>query len=115
MLYREGGRVNYVPYDIGMVKNLHWSYEQEWRFKIAGLSFESNFPDDTYFNTVTTNFAEFPVINEHLLIPLDRAAISDIEVVAGPKMGQLDIASLQKLLAEHAPNAKFSRSQIPIR
>ena len=115
MLYREGGRVNFVPYDLGMVKTLHWSYEQEWRFKIAALSFESNFPDDTYFNGVTVNFEGFPVIDDHLLVPLDREATSEIEVISGSKMNKEDIAKLEKLLADHAPNAKLTESQIPIR
>jgi len=115
MLYREGGRVNYVPYDLGMVKTLQWSYEQEWRFKIAALSFESNFPNDAYFNGVTANLADFPVIDEHLLVPLDRDAISQIEVISGPKMNKKDIANLEKLLADHAPKAKLTESQIRIR
>ncbi|MAY28165.1 MAG: hypothetical protein CL627_02770 [Aurantimonas sp.] len=60
LVYREAGTAHFYPYDLGMVKGTHWSYEEEWRFKIAALAFEAQFQDDEYFNRVTLDLAAYP-------------------------------------------------------
>ncbi|NEH46384.1 DUF2971 domain-containing protein [Rhizobium leguminosarum] len=115
LVYREGGTAYFDPYDLGMVKNTYWAYEEEWRFKIAALSFESQFPDDRYFNEVTLDFAGYPVETEALFIPLDTSALDELEVTLGPRAEATVMTDLERILAQDAPKAKLMRSQIPIR
>lgn len=115
LVYRHDGTAHFYPYDLGMVKGTHWSYEQEWRFKIAALSFESQFPDDEYFNGVTLDFETYPVEAEALFIPLAPSAIDELEVMIGPKADSATCSEVERILAEHAPRATLVHSRIQIR
>jgi hypothetical protein len=115
LVYRKGGTAHFNPYDLGMVKGTHWAYEEEWRFKIAALSFEAQFPDDRYFNEVTLDLAAYPVESEALFIPLDPSALDELEVTIGPRCEAAVVTELRRILAEHAPRAKLVRSRVAIR
>jgi hypothetical protein len=115
LVHRHGQTASYYPYDLGMVKATHWSYEQEWRFKIAALSFEAQFPNDAYFNEVTIDFANYPVETAVLFVPLDATAVDEMEVTVGPKIDKLAIKDVEKILEQHAPRATMTRSQLRIR
>ena len=115
LVYRHAGTAYFYPHDLGMVKGTHWSYEQEWRFKIAALSFEAQFPDDEYFNNVTLDLETYPVEAEALFIPLAPTAINELEVMIGPKAGSATRKEVERILGEHAPSATLTQSQIKIR
>ncbi len=115
LVYRHSGTAYFCPYDLGMVKGTHWSYEQEWRFKIAALNFGAQFPDDDYFNKVTLDFAAFPVEPEALFIPLDPSSLDQLSVTLGPKADDAVAKKVKRILAEHAPKATLIPSQIRIR
>jgi len=115
LVYRHAGTAHYYPYDLGMVKGAHWSYEQEWRFKITALAFETQLPDDGYFNKVTLDLAAYPVEATTLSIPLDPAAIGELEVTLGPKADHAVVKQVERILAAHAPDATLTRSKIRIR
>lgn len=115
LVYRHAGTAHFCPHDLGMVKCTHWSYEQEWRFKIAALSFEAQFPDDEYFNKVTLDLETYPVEAEALFIPLAPLAINELEVMIGPKADSATCREVERILAEHAPSASLTHSQIQIR
>jgi hypothetical protein len=78
LVYRDADTAHFYPYDLGMVKSTHWSYEHEWRFKVAALAFEAQFPDDEYFNEVTIDFATYPVEPTALFIPLAPSALDEL-------------------------------------
>lgn len=115
LVYRHAGTAYFYPYDLGMVKCTDWSYEQEWRFKIAALAFEAQFPDDEYFNKVTLDLAAYPVEANALFIPLDPFAFDELEVTLGPKADAAAIEEVQRVLAAHAPRATLARSQLRVR
>lgn len=115
LVYRHAGTAHFYPYDLGMVKGTHWSYEEEWRFKIAALTFEAQFPDDEYFNKVTLDFAAYPVEAKALFIPLDLAALDELEVTLGPRADDAAVGGVDRILAKHAPGGRLLRSQIRIR
>jgi hypothetical protein len=115
LVYRHAGTAHFYPYDLGMVKGTLWSYEQEWRFKIAALNFEAQFPDDEYFNKVTLDLEKYPVEARDLFIPLAPSAINELEVMIGPKADSATCREVERILAEHAPSAKLTRSRIQIR
>ncbi|GAB2185301.1 DUF2971 domain-containing protein [Roseibium sp. LAB1] len=115
LVHRTGGKAHFTPYDLGMVKSTYWAYEEEWRFKIAAVSTETQFPDDRYFNEVTLDFANFPVETEALFVPLDPTALDELEVIVGPRAGTKVIAELEHILGDHAPQAKLTQSQIAFR
>jgi hypothetical protein len=115
LVYRHAGTAHFYPYDLGMVKGTLWSYEQEWRFKIAALAFEAQFPDDEYFNKVTIDLASYPVETTALFIPLDPSAFDELEVTLGPKADDAAFKEVERVLAAHAPKATLARSQVLIR
>lgn len=115
LVYRHAGKAHVYPYDLGMVKSTHWSYEQEWRFKIAPLAFEAQFPDDEYFNKVTLDFAAYPVEATALFIPLDRSTFDELEVTLGPKADSTAVEKVERILAAYAPKATLTQSQVRIR
>jgi Protein of unknown function (DUF2971) len=112
LVHREGGIATFCPYDLGMVKGTPWLYEEEWRFKIAALSFESRFPDDVYFNKVTLDLITYPVVSEFILVPLDPSAFDEMEVTVGPKA---DYGAVKAIISEHAARAGITRSNLAIR
>lgn len=115
LVYRKGGLAHLYPYDLGMVKGTDWSYEQEWRFKIASLSFECQFPDDRYFNEVTLNFSKYRVETQALFVPLDASTLDELEVTVGPKADPGAIEEIERILAGHAPRARVVQSKICVR
>lgn len=115
LVYREAGTAHFYPYDLGMVKGTHWSYEEEWRFKIAALAFEAQFPDDKYFNKVTLDLAAYPVETAALFIPLDPSALEELEVTLGPKADAGAVAEVERILAAYAPKATLSRSTVRVK
>ncbi|NIX75269.1 DUF2971 domain-containing protein [Microvirga terricola] len=115
LVSREEGMARFNPYDLGMVKGTYWSYEQEWRFKIAALPFETQFPDDQYLNNVALDLGTYPIETEALFIPLDPSALDELEVTIGGRADHTVIEAVECILAEHAPRASLARSQIPIR
>lgn len=115
LVYRQGGTAHFYPYDLGMVKGTHWTYEQEWRFKIAALGFEAEFPDDEYFNEVTLNLADYPVEAAALFIPLDPSVFDELEVTLGPKVDRAAANRVERVLAAHATKATLVRSTVHIR
>lgn len=115
LVYRHAGTAHFYPNDLGMVKGTHWSYEEEWRFKIAALAFEAQFPDDEYFNKVTLDLAAYPVEATALFIPLDPGALDELEVTLGPKANDAARREVERILAEHSPSAALACSQVRIR
>lgn len=115
LVYRQAGTAHFYPYDLGMVKGTHWSYEQEWRFKIAALAFEAQFPDDEYFNKMTLDLAAYPVEATALFIPLDPSALDELEVTLGPRADDAALKEVERVLAAYTPKATLVRSQIQIR
>jgi len=115
MIHRRRGRARVVPFDLGMVKGLDWSFEEEWRFKISLLAFSGDYPDDAYFNEVTLDLATHPVTTDHLLVPLDPSALDEMQIMLGPKAGQDVVDRVTGLLQTHAPKATLSRSERKVR
>ncbi|WP_159080037.1 DUF2971 domain-containing protein [Methyloceanibacter sp. wino2] len=115
LVYHCGDTAAFYPYDLGMVKSTHWSYEQEWRFKIAALAFEAEYPNDKYFNEVTLDFERYPIENNALFVPLDESALADMEVTVGPKITKASADEVGDILREFAPRASLVPSQLRIR
>ena len=115
LVYRSDGMANFYPYDLGMAKKKCWEYEQEWRFKIATHSFESQVPDDIYFNEVTIDFEKYPVITEDLFIPLDESAFDEMEITIGPKANREMILRIERIIAQYAPKSFVVPSVLRIR
>jgi hypothetical protein len=115
LIYRHEGWANVFPYDLGMVKGTHWFYEQEWRFKIAAVSFEAQVPDDDYFNNVTLDLKKYPVLTECLFVPLDPSVFDEMEVTIGPKADDSAVEAVEAILSAFAPRARIVRSKVPIR
>jgi hypothetical protein len=95
-----------------MVKGIPWLYEQEWRFKIAALSFEVQFPDDGYFNKVTLDLNRYPVVNEFILVPLDPSIFDEMAVTVGPKA---DYGAVEAIISKYASRATIIQSSLAIR
>lgn len=115
LVHRRGNAAHFFPYDLGMVKNTNWTYEQEWRFKISALPFEAQFPNDAYFNEVTIDFAAYPVLTPALFIPIDPSSLDEAEIMIGSKVDADGRRRVERLIAEHAPNADFAVSKLAIR
>ncbi len=115
LVFRERGTAYFNPYDLGMVKSTYWAYEEEWRFKIAALAFESQFPDDQHFNEVTLDLVGYPVETNVLFIPLARSALDELEVTLGPRANAEAMKAVELILEKYVPRAKLTRSYIPIR
>lgn len=115
ILYPDDGMVRYVPYDLGMVKATYWSYEEEWRFKIAAMGFEAQFPDDAYFNEITLNLEKYPVLTKFLFVPLDSSALDEMQIVIGPRAKKSTVEKVEAIVAQFAPRATIAHSKIAIR
>lgn len=115
LVYRKAGAAHFYPHDLGMVKGAHWSYEQEWRFKIAAFAFDAQYPDNEYLNKVMLDLAAYPVEAAALFIPLDDSALNELKVTLGPKADDATLKFVERILAEHAPSATLARSQVRIR
>lgn len=112
---RLDGRADFYPYDLGMVKGTYWAYEEEWRFKIAALPFEMQFPDDRFFNDVTLDLSKYPVLDDYLSVPLDPSALDELEVTIGSKADDKVVQAVESVLSVNAPSATIVRSNVPIR
>lgn len=115
IIHPEAGRVNCYTYDLGMVKSSHWSYEDEWRYKISWFPDETNWPDDDYFRNVTADLKTYPVLTEQIFVPLDPSALESLSITKGPLMSDADETRLNDIVLKFAPSSKVSDSGIPMR
>jgi len=115
LVLRADGIAHYNPYDLGMAKGKEWAYEDEWRFKIALMSFAHEFPDDEFLNKVTMNFEEFPVLTTQVFVPLDPSALDELVVTAGPRVSDQEFDCIQTLVQRYAARAEVARSSLAMR
>ncbi|MCL8298900.1 DUF2971 domain-containing protein [Pseudomonas mosselii] len=102
-------------HDLGMVKNTHWSYEKEWRFKVIAAPFEVQLKEPDPLSHPFYDLKQYPVREKWVDLPLDPSCLAEIEVVLGPKVSEEQARRVEALLAAHAPGGRILRSTIKIR
>ena len=115
IVHTDGKEAHCFTYDLGMVKSEHWSYEQEWRFKLSWFPEEIIWPDDDYFRSVSTDLERYPITTEQVFVPLDPSILESISIVRGPLMSDADASKLNKIVQKYAPKASIDQSSIPLR
>ena len=110
IIHTEGNRAYCYTYDLGMVKSEHWSYEEEWRFKISWFNGENNVPDDPFFRSITIDLKNYPILTEQLFVPLDETVFNEVEVTKGPLMTAPDEKRLNEIMSTFANVAKVECS-----
>lgn len=99
---------------LGTVKIDHWSWEDEYRFRVlASFGYLNSNEGGNWMSP--RSFIETPVVTEFVDVPLDPTSFDDMEIVLGPKMSIFEEASVRQLCAAYAPKAKIMKSDIAIR
>ncbi|WP_339183162.1 DUF2971 domain-containing protein [Paenibacillus sp. FSL R5-0701] len=100
--------------DLGMFKDLGWSYEEEWRYRILGM-LDADYPNDKFLNEVTLDLGRYPVTPEHIDIKLDESIFNEIEITTGPKMTDSQFILLEALIEKYASKTVVNKSSLKIR
>ncbi|MDA3884530.1 MAG: hypothetical protein PF638_02945 [Candidatus Delongbacteria bacterium] len=96
---------------VGLKKNLHWQFEEEWRYRLAlsELLDEELKSSDKYKNL---RFKE-----DELFLDIRPDAFKDIQILLGPKATDATYDIIEILCSKYIPDSKYTilRSEINIR
>ena len=96
---------------LGDAKLRHWQYEKEWRFR-AYLTPHGIHIFGHDVNVMDTIFESEPP--KSIGVPYNEKALSEFEVMIGPKASDGSLILLKAVLREYAPDAILKRSGIEI-
>lgn len=96
---------------LGDAKLRHWEYEEEWRFRAyltpgGGHMFGHNIED---MNSILES--DTP---KEIFVPYNKKALSEMEVMIGPKASEGCMILLEAVMREYAPVAIIKKSGIEI-
>lgn len=114
-LVNDGFSLTVQLHDLGMVKNTHWAFEEEWRFKILAAPSEIDVRESDPASHPIYDLVNFPVRENAIFVPLDAECLKAVEILLGPCVNQEQEDLIQALIAAHAPAATVVRSAINVR
>jgi hypothetical protein len=114
-LVNDGFSLAVQLHDLGMVKNTHWAFEEEWRFKILAAPSEIDVRETSPASHPAYDLINFPVRENAVFAPLDAECLKAVEIMLGPCVSREQEAEVQMLIAAHAPSATVRRSAINVR
>lgn len=94
---------------IGQFKHDHWSFEEEWRYKIIGMPFEGKWQKkdyDYFLNNVPQN--------QYIDVPLDDSVIKEMIIQLGPGATLAEKIIVDLLVKEYAKGAQVCDSSVKI-
>jgi Protein of unknown function (DUF2971) len=114
-LHDEGDRWSIQLHDLGMVKNTHWAFEEEWRFKVLATFTEAILQQPSPLSHPALDLVRYPVKEIAVFVPLDETSFDHLEVVLGPCASSGQEVIVRTMLEKYAPNATLKRSEINVR
>jgi Protein of unknown function (DUF2971). len=112
--------VNYSFKDIGRFKRKNWKFQREWRYIITlcpmGIQ-DANPPSWEKQQEIIRRIEDrnLKPLYERLFLDISDDALSDIEILLGPKMSEAEKYIAQALLAQYCPKAACRESALRIR
>lgn len=110
-IFKNGGEVTVGLEEIGKYKSTYWEFQKEYRYMLHimpirspetyGASIHDVFPTDL-------NLSEYPI--SEYFIDISETALSNMEVVLGPKCTESKRLILSALLEKYAPNSSLGTS-----
>jgi hypothetical protein len=114
-LLEEGDGWSVQLHDLGMVKNTHWSFEEEWRYKILAAPDELILREPRPDSQPIFDAVRFPVRETAVFAPIDPECLQRMEILLGPCVSAGQELVVSALLSCYAPAAKLRRSEINVR
>lgn len=114
-LVDEGDRWTVQLHDLGMVKNLYWAFEEEWRYKILASFSEAILSEPRPASHPALDLIAFPVRETAVFAPLDPQCLQSMEVLLGPCVTAGQELAVKALLSAYAPAATLKKSAIQVR
>lgn len=110
----EENHVSLQTYGVALAKPASWRYEQEWRFKIMGISQSlTDAPLDFFLEHY--NFETQPCIEEYIDVEIDPSSFSELKILLGPRCGEAEKTIIHSLVEMYAPNAIINNSEIKVK
>lgn len=114
-LLNQGDSWTLQLYDLGMVKNTHWAFEEEWRYTVLANTREMVCSGASSPSHPWINLEDYPVATEALFVSLDPTSLESMEVLLGPCVTDGQKVMVEALITKYAPNAVVRRSEIKVR
>nr|POR08678.1 hypothetical protein BOH68_03695 [Cobetia sp. MM1IDA2H-1] len=114
-LVDDDGRWSVQLYDLGMVKNTYWSFEEEWRYKVLATFSEIPLHEPNLQAHPAFDLTNYPVLEEALFVPLAKDCFDEMEVLLGPRVTLEQELIVNNLLNKYAQKATLRRSEINVR
>lgn len=95
---------------VGLTKCDDWIFEDEWRFRVPYVMHLVLVADKEEHITQMSLPCE-----DHVLAPFNADALSDMEILTGPKFTSGQRVLLESLIAQYAPDTTLRESEIQIR
>ena len=117
ILKDEGERFTLVLGELGKYKNLHWKFQNEWRYILNILPFDINQP-------VEKSLMDFQMIANKMKLGLERQpfphydmvisneAFNDMEITLSPRISGGSRIIVQNLLEKYNPQATLIESDL---
>lgn len=114
-LMKEAERHTVQLYDLGMVKNTYWSFEEEWRYKVVANIDEASPPGPDPLSHPMFDLTNCPINEDAIFIPLDAGCLNSAEFMLGPCVTLEQEILAKALLAQYAPDSILKKSEIRVR
>ena len=104
---KQGDSLRFSLHHLGMVKQEHWSFEEEWRYRIFAISADARVPErDNPHEINQFDLEKYPVETEHLDVLLDPDCLRQIKITFGPRVSAAHKIYVESLMKEFAPDGE---------
>lgn len=113
------GFINNNIYEIGKVKPKAWSFQNEVRFRLIGISkkYMVGYGEFLFHKVLNSIYAEKDNDIQYADIKFDIAKFNNANFILGPACTEEDYIELEKVIAEYLPNhnGKIKKSNLLVR
>ena len=98
---------------LGRYKRVIWSFEQEWRFILSILPFDSNKKEQEMIDLMVESVRKgIPPSVSQYLVEIDDEAFSKMKIRLGPRIQSGDFEIVKSLLNQYNPTAALETSSL---
>ena len=101
LIVNKPNNTRYEYEDMGRFKRSHWSFQEEWRFRIIILN-----------DILDKELDKIAPIQKNFFLEIDEEAFSKMEIILGPNSDERDFEILSALTKVYNPDAKISFSKL---
>ena len=117
LLSEEGERFSIALGELGKYKNLHWKFQNEWRYILTVFPFQLNQPLETSLQSfqLTANKMRYGIEKQpfpYYDMYLSDQAFSEMEITLSPRISAGSKVIVESIVEKYNPSATINESHL---